>query len=442
MKSIPCGLTLILITSLLAGCGSLGAIAGGGTATPLLPTPAPTTPTLAPTTTANTAAPSPTPIVIGGTLSIRHSWSEKELPALAQIIDGFRLKYPEVYFDVLYVPAQDLRAYYENDAQTGNAPTLLFGPADWGPELYQAGLTADMGDLLSVEQLATLNAPAVQAGRWQNAQVGLPYSLQGVVLFRNKDVVTINPANWKELLALSETTTQGETIGAILERGPLYSLAHLNGLGGQLMDENGNPAFNSPAGLAWIDLLRGFEQAGPPNYLSDDDLSKFQAGKVGWIIDGTWNLRNLAAGIGPENLAIDPWPTSDQGRLAGYVVAENVYLSAQASPVQRLAAQKFLEYFLSPEAQSVLAEAGRIPAAAGAAPSDPALARLTKEAAAALAQGIPYPTTPSMALYSLNLDIALRAIFEQQVAPEQALQAADEAIRAGLAEAAPPTPGP
>lgn len=437
MKPIPFGLTLILIASLLAGCAAIGSALGGGTPTPppTASAPATATPTLAPT-----VVPSPTPLVVGGTLSIRHSWSEKELPALAQIIDGFRLKYPEVYFDVLSVPAQDLRAYYENDAQTGNPASLLFGPAEWGPGLYQAGLIADLGDLLSAEQMATLNAPAVQAGRWQNAQVGLPYSLQGVVLFRNKDVVTINPANWKELLALSETTTQGETIGAILERAPLYSLAHLHGLGGQVMDENGNPAFNSPAGLAWIDLLRGFEQAGPPNYLTDDDLSRFQEGKVGWIIDGTWNLRNLAAGVGPENLAIDPWPASDQGRLAGYVIPENIYLSAQASPAQRLAAQKFLEYFLSPEAQSVLAEAGRIPAAAGAAPADPALARLTKEAAAALAQGIPYPTTPNMALYSLNLDIALRAIFEQQVAPEQALQAAEEAIRAGLAVEATATP--
>jgi len=406
-------------------------------------TPAPATPLPATATAPRppTAAPTPTPVVIQGTLSIRHSWSENELPALVQIVDGFRLQYPDVYFDVLYVPAQDLRTRYEMETRSGNGPTLLLGPAEWSQELYEAGLTADLSDLLDEQLLASLNPAAVAADRQGQALVAAPYSMQGVVLFRNEEVVTVSPTNLDELIALANSSRQGEIIGAILERSPFYSAAHLEGIGGHLMDENGIPAFNSPQGLAWIELLRRFEEAGPPNYFTDEDLTLFQEGQVGWIIDGTWNLRPLAAGIGPENLAIDPWPNADKGRMAGYVIPDNIYLSAQASPEQRLAAQAFIQYLLSPEAQTVLAEAGRIPTAGGVTLSDPVMGLLVKQAAAAMTNGVPYPSNPAMSLYTLNLDLALRAIFDQNQPPEQALQTAADAIRAGLAEAQPtPTP--
>jgi ABC-type glycerol-3-phosphate transport system substrate-binding protein len=207
------------------------------------------------------------------------------------------------------------------------------------------------------------------------------------------------------------------------------------------MDNDYQPAFNDARGLAWIEMLKRFEEAGPPNYFSDEDLERFKQGTVGWIIDGTWNLRSLAAAIGPEKLAIDPWPGYEDGRMAGYVMAENVYLSPQESPETRLPATLFIDHLLSPESQAHLAEVGRIPAVSGVAISDPVSGPLMIQAIAALAGGATYPAVPQMTYYNLNLDIALRSIFEEGVPPEQALQSADEAIRADL-EANFPTPTP
>jgi ABC-type glycerol-3-phosphate transport system substrate-binding protein len=427
-------LTLLVMLSLNACGGEISETP------PVIPSPTgPTqTPTLAPTPIST-----PTEVVIGGTISIWHSWDEASVPALVQIISEFQQQYPNVLFDVLYVPAEDLQARFAEETRAGSGPTLLLGPAEWGPPLYDDGLIENLSGLVSAERLAALNQPALGEGIYAGATIGLPVSLQGVVLYRNKDIVTISASTYDELVTLAQTSTQGEVIGAILERSFFYSGGQLEGVGGQLMDANYMPAFNDQRGLAWIEMLSRFEEAGPPNDFSDEDLERFKQGNVGWIIDGTWNMHSLAAAIGPEKLAIDPWPGYEDGRMAGYVMAENVYLSDAAPPETRAAALRFIDYLLSPEAQTHLAEVERIPAVSGVAITDPITGPLIAQAMAALAGGAIYPPVPQTTYYNLNLEIALRSIFIDGVEPAQALQTAEDAILADLQLNFPtPTPTP
>lgn len=425
-----CLIFVISASLALTACGRPNSTAVD--ASPIQPSP---TQTVALPTT---PSPSPTPQVVAGTLTIWHSWNESETPGLVQIILGFQQLYPDVLFDVLSVPAQDLLARYETETREGSGPAILLGPAEWGPGLYESGLLADLSSLLSSEQLSALNQAALEAARYRNALIGAPYAIQGVVLYRNKDIITISPATFDELVTLAQTSTQGEVIGAILERSFFFSGGHLFGLKGRLMDEDRQPAFNDPIGVAWANLLLRFSEAGPPNYFTDEDVERFKKGGVGWIIDGTWNLRPLASAIGPENLAIDPWPGYEDGHLSGFVMAENLYLSANTPPETRLTAQKFIEYFISPEAQTFLAETGRIPASSGVSLTDPIMGPLIAQAMAALAGGAPYPVVPEITYYNLNLDIALRSIFEQGVPPGQALETAAAEIRRAISES-PPT---
>jgi len=375
-----------------------------------------------------TPYPTPTEVKIQGTARIWHSWNETERAALAQIIDSFSEIYPDVFFDVLYIPAEDIRARYEFETREGSGPTLLLGPSEWGPALYDAGLIQSLRGVLEDSLIATINQPAIGAAQYKEALIGLPYAIQGIVLYRNKEIVTLNPNTFDELVVLAQTSTQGEDVGAILERSFFYSGAHLNGIGGQWMDSNGLPTFNNERGLSWIELLRTFEQAGPVNFLTDQDLEYFKSGRVGWIIDGTWNMKTLAEAIGSEKLAIDLWPSCEEGRLSGYVLPENLYLSSRAEGDNLAATKKFIEYFLSSEAQSSLAEVGRIPAVSQIQLSDSDTSQLITQAMAALAGGTAYPILPEMTIYTMNIDIALRAIFEEGVPPTQALQTAEEAI--------------
>lgn len=387
----------------------------------------------------STPAPTPKATVVRGVVSIWHAWGEEQVPALVQIIAEFQKVNPNVLFDVLYVPAEHLQARYETEAREGGGPTILLGPAEWGPALFDAKLTSDLSAIIPEEVLGTLNAAALDEARYDDALIGAPYAIHGVVLYRNHDIITLNPVTFDELVALAQASTQGEEIGAILERSFFYSGAHLEGIGGQLMGNDYLPAFNDPFGLAWINLLKRFEEAGPPNYYTDEDLQRFKEGNVGWIIDGTWNMQELAEAIGAKNLAIDPWPRYEDGHLSGYVRAQNLYMNAGVKEDNLLATEKFIEHFLSPASQAFLAEAGYIPSVKTVPLED----TLIEQAMLALADGTAYPVVPEMAYYSLNMDICLRAIFEEGADPAEALQSAAEAIAEDIQQSqATSTPGP
>lgn len=384
-------------------------------------------PTLNETEAAPTPLPSPTPTVVAGTVSIWHAWDESELPALAIIIKAFQQEFPNVFFDVTYFAEKDLLAHYQSVTLSGRGPNILLAPASWGEELEKNELVMDLSDLASDRLLSTINRAALQGSQIQGKTISLPYSLEGVVLYRNKDVSTLDADSMQELASLAQTSTQGEVIGAFLERSFLFSGAHLEGLGGDLMDADGLPAFNTQEGLAWIDLLQMFASAGPTSFQSDEDLLAFKEGKVGWIIDGTWNLPGLIEALGPDKLAIDAWPTFGPGQMSGYVQSENAYMNINIQDSQKLAAWKFIEFLVSPAAQANLGDIGRIPSASGVNLTNPVTGALITQAMTALANGVPYPHTPYLPVYEVQLNIALQSIFEGS-SPGAALQVAQSAI--------------
>jgi maltose-binding protein MalE len=372
----------------------------------------------------------PPEVALKGTITLWQSWKEEEIAGLNEVIAAFQEKNPDVQFDVLYVPFDDLRGKYETAAATGGGPTVLIGAADWGPALYDAELISDVRSFTSTPFLASINAAALGAVKYKGALVGLPETIKGVVMFRNKGIIADAPASWDNLVTAAKAATQGDVVGADLERGFFFSAAHLNGLGGQLMDKDGNPLFNDEKGVAWVNLLSSFADAGPVEYYTDNDVNLFKAGKAGIIIDGTWNMAGLADAIGADNLVIDPWPTAGDGHLSGYVQTENIYLSANAEGDDQQAAWAFIEFFLSPQAQSILAKVGHIPAVAGVEVTDP----LMQQAVTAFEGGAVFPVIPEMGAYWDSMDNALKSVFDEGADPAAALQTASDNITAKIEE--------
>ncbi|MCI0519738.1 MAG: extracellular solute-binding protein [Chloroflexi bacterium] len=375
------------------------------------------------------------PAALKGKVTLWHAWKENEIASLNEVIAAFQAANPEVTFDVLYVPFDDLRGKFETAAATGEGPSVLIGAADWGPALYGAELIADVKDMASTEFLRTINPAALGAVTYKEALIGLPQTLKGVVLFRNKAIVAEPAADFEDLVAKAKAATAGDVVGANLEYGFFFSAAHLNGVGGLLMDDSGAPLFNDAKGVEWAELLKRFAEAGPVENYTDNDVNLFKAGKAGMIIDGTWNAAALAEAIGADNLAIDPWPAP----LSGYVQTENIYMSANAEGDDQAASWGFMEYFLTPEAQALLADptkAGHVPAASGVEVSDP----LTSQMIAAFAGGAPFPVIPEMGAYWDPLNNAVKSILSEGTDPAAALSRANNDVTAKVAEIRGQTP--
>ncbi len=264
-------------------------------------------------------------------IALWHALKDTETAGLTTIIEAFKATNPNVEFEVLFVPFDDLRGKFETAAGTGGGPDLLIGGDDWGPPMYNAMLIADVSDVA----VPNINAAAMSVGMYKGAQVGLPYVLKGVVMFRNAAIIAEPATDFADLKAKAEAATAGDTFGALLEIGSFFSFGHLYGLGGALMTADGDPAFNTAEGVAWLEMLQDFKALGADNWYNDNDVNLFKEGKVGVIIDGTWNLGDFSAALG-DDLAIDPWPSD----MSGFVQTGMIYLNYNSTGDNLEAAQK------------------------------------------------------------------------------------------------------
>ena len=199
------------------------------------------------------------------------------------------------------------------------------------------------------------------------------------------------------------------------------------------MDEKGDPAFNNAAGVCWLNLLLSFKNSGLlVEFNTDNDANLFKAGRLGILIDGSENITTLAEAIGVENLAIDPWPATEHGHLSGFVETEAIYLNPTAEAETRQVAWAFMEYFLSPEAQAILAnptKAAHLPTVKNVQIRD----RLMKETVIAFEKSTPLPVIPEMNAYWGLMEAALQSILIEGTNPVDALQKAFEGINAEIA---------
>ncbi len=417
---------LLLLALLAAACRPQGQ-SGKITVTPTSTLTAIPSPTL-----------SPTPKVIEGTISIWHSWDETQRSALFRAISVFQSSYPQVQFDVLYVPSLDLATRFEEAMSQGAGPTLLIAPAQWGAKFYEQGYVMDLGGMDLGQLPEVLNTAALETGIYRGKRISLPITMNGVVLYRNKNILPTAATTFEQMRAEATTATRAGIVGADLERSFFFSGGHLIGLGGTLITAEGLPAFQQEDyryALQWLDLLKSFEQVGMTEFNSDNDLSLFQQGRVGLIFEGSWNRYLLAGEVGPLNLSIDPWPTYKEGKLAGFVQSEGVFLTRHTVTEENKISWLFLQSLFSPEMLTGLGNVGLIPAvsadqlAENGGPlniGDP----FTAQAIVALDKGVAYPSLPEMELVQRQMDIILRAVLYQGMSQRAALQQAYERILA------------
>ena len=360
---------------------------------------------------------------VSGEIVLWHSLKDTETAGLNTIIENFKVENPDTEFEVLFVPFDDLRNKYETAAATGGGPDLLIGGDDWGPPMYDALLIADVSDVA----VSDINEAAMNVGSYEGVQVGLPYVLKGVVLYRNQSIIAEPAGSFADLQSAAEAATSGDTYGALLEIGHFFSFGHLYGLGGALMTPEGDPAFNTAEGVAWLEMLQEFKALGADNWYNDNDINLFKEGKVGWVIDGTWNLGDFSNSLG-DDLVIDPWPSD----MSGFVQTGMIYLNANTTGDNLAAAKSFMGYLLSAESQAAFYEADGafIPSNTTVEVTDP----LRNQALEAFSGGTGWIVIPEMGAYWGPTETAILSVLEGEAEPAGALAAAEEAVNAALVD--------
>jgi maltose-binding protein MalE len=350
-------------------------------------------------------------------ISIWHPFVDGKAEGVQFAADSFMELNPLVNIEVYYVPYDNLLTQYQDAVADNKGPDILIGADDWGPKLDLAELIAPLTGVNTDD----LNQASIATGIYQGYQIGIPYSLEGVVLYRNKTIQPIPATTYTDLVEKAKAATTDYRSGALLEIGHLYSLAHLNAQGGVLMTDKGLPAFDSPEAVAWMQMLIEFKELGAAPWYSDNDLKRFKRGKAGWIIDGTWSFNEAHSALG-DDLAIDLWP---QG-MSGYVMADMIYLNPNTSTMERLISKEFIQYLVGYEAQtaSSLFDPDFIPVNMAVEPTN----RYIKDMMTALSGGESWIAKPEMDEYWGPMETAIRSVLEDGSDPLVALQLALDII--------------
>ena len=178
-------------------------------------------------------------------------------------------------------------------------PDLAIIHADRVPGFVKQGVLEPMTALMEAQpELKESNylPQAWAAGNVDGTQYAIPLDIHsnamyynadlleeyGVTHFLDDDVVTFD-----EMLSLEGKMKEGDYVvnNALLS---WVILAQIQNLGGDIQDENGNPAVNTPEMKQAIEAIKAVADAGLMTPYGEDGYLMFQSGNVLFSTDGTW----------------------------------------------------------------------------------------------------------------------------------------------------------
>jgi arabinogalactan oligomer/maltooligosaccharide transport system substrate-binding protein len=363
-----------------------------------------------PTPTEIVATPEPTATKlpdVQGEVSIWLDWTEQDLMVLYPHLEAFQERFPEIQISISYFPPDQLLDRYRTAAQENKEPTILIGSTDWSQQLIQDGTIRDIRERVTDDFLESFHPVALEGVGFNQSIFGLPLSMDGILLYRNRSLISEAPATLDDLVNLTQQLEGEDLIGIQLDLGFLQTGAFLETCGGELLDVNGELSLTLSAGECWLKILQQFRLAGSVTIHSDDDLQRFEAGQAAWLVDGSWNSARIMQALGEEQVAIDPWPvytpTGDQ--LKGYAWSQNLLFSASATEQDFNAAWILARYLLTPEVQEDFAISTfgqHVPVLK----SVPTSERWLQELMIAIGMNISLPRYPEFSIFTKHLELA------------------------------------
>lgn len=332
-------------------------------------TESPTAVVIPSTSTSSPIPPSPTPTLdprptttsvpdVQGTIQIWLDWTADEIKAIKPHLNAFREIFPLVQIEISYYTPDEILEKYKQGVSDGNAPDILIGKSQWGRQLYKEGLVRIITDRIPSGMVEIVYPVAWESVREGNEYYGLPLSMDGIVLYRNPEIVDA-PVETLELMVAKLSELEGENkVGTVVDLGFLYTGAYFSTCDGELLDQGGHLTLTREAVECWLRLLKTFGESGSGTQNTDVDLNTFMNGGSGWLVEGSWIVDELISEFGEQGVAVDPWPrySAVSENLTGYAWTRNIYFSSSLSDQEFDAAWVFARYLLTEEVQTSAAQ--------------------------------------------------------------------------------------
>jgi len=373
--------------------------------------------------------------------------SEKQVDFVKRIGQEFT-RDTGINVDVQMVTFGDIKSKFLTAAQAGEGPDIIVGAHDWVGELALNGLLEPIPQ--SAIELDKFAPSGIQAFTYEGKLYGLPYAIEAVGLFYNRDYVSDEevPTNIEELKALAKEFTTDETIGFAVTANDFYHVyGFFSGYGAYVFDYDPRTGYditdlglNNEGAINAGHLLRSFFEEGimpqGMNYNIMDSM--FMDGLAAMIINGPWAVKayldaGIDFGVVPlTSIELEPGKT-----MKPFVGVQGLMINSRSQNkafamefiINYLAtAEGIYEFYIADprlparnDVSSIIEEQG------GPVPAD-IVAAFTESAAG----GEPMPNIPAMQSVWQPMNDALNNIINGTQTPEEALNDAVSKIKAAL----------
>ena len=326
----------------------------------------------------------------------------------------------------------------------------------WVPAFALAGSITDLESLGYVPDAGFVPA-TLELGYWpphEGARVPgidssvpprlytLPIIGDTQLFFYRKDLIDEPPDTWDDVRALASQADPANKRYLLAMRGvagnPIVTewFPYLYSFGGEMFDDQWNVSFNSPAGVAALQLfldLKQYQPAGVENFDAPEQGACYLSGQCMMNIEWTGYilLAEDPAGsqvVGKTGWTIPPKQERHASELGNFVMG--IAAGSQNKP----AALKFLQWFTSDATQREFARRRGVPVRT-AVFSDPELQQQfpwLPTVQTALSNGVARPRTPEWAKVEEILGGQLHRAVVGEVSASQALDTAAQEVTAYL----------
>jgi multiple sugar transport system substrate-binding protein len=342
---------------------------------------------------------------------------------------------------------------YDKAVQSGKSPEFDLYMMDdpWVPQFALDGLITDLNTLGYVPDSGFVQAtldlgywPPPQGARVPGIDTSVPshlYTLPVIgdtqLFFYRTDLVDKPPETWDDVRALAAKTDVANQRYLLAMRGvsgnPIVTewFPYLYSFGGEMFDDQWNVQFNTPEGVAALELfleLKQYQPAGVENFDAPEQGACYLQGQCMTNIEWTGYilLAEDPAGsqvVGKTGWTIPPREKRHASELGNFV------MGIAAGSENKAAALKFLEWFTSDATQREFAQRRGVPVRTNVF-NDAALQKQypwLPTIKAALDNGVARPRTPEWAKVEEILGVHLhQAVIGQENATDALNNAATE----------------
>ena len=286
-------------------------------------------------------------------------WHDKEDEVIEVLQEQLAVLEPDIH--VVFEKKSDLTESLKmvgNDPKT--APDMYFFAHDKIGVYAEMGILAPITDIIPQEELTQYMDRTLEAATYKGEIYQLPLYFETLLFMYNRLYMSDDevPQTTEELYTYMTENTKGGHYGFVEQHStPYYAAGWINGFGGYILNEDGEPGFTTEETIAALNYHKKFVELmpGETEYATVNTL--FNEGMAHSTIAGPWlipTVRETGIDVGIASMpVIDETGTP----ISPYMGVQGIQVLKFAAEQKSDAVEKVLRVLMDPQLEVKLAKA-------------------------------------------------------------------------------------